>query len=748
MTNSFKDYMARRQSAGAVVADAAIATGLPVFPCGPDKKPMVAHGYKDASTDPVIVRRMFGSAACLIGCPTGEATGFVVVDVDIKENRQGGDWLNANSHRMPQTHTIRTGSGGLHLYFKHPGQRVKNQNDKIAPGIDVRGDGGYVIVPPSAGYQVADDAPMADLPDWLLPVLCPPEPVHVPAPVVRSAPLTGGGTPYGLAALSNECDAIRRAGFGQQESTLNASGLKIGALVAGGELEEGAALSELMAAARGISSQPGKAPWSVSQLESKARRAFSDGKASPRSAPPEPPIEIDTHPAAAMLAKMRANVAKRSAKPAPVTADIMDVDGILKMLVDACIVTAIRPQPFLALGAAICAVGALAGRQYRTATDLRTNVYIGAICESGGGKDHAPEIIRRCFDAAGLERYLGGETLASGRAILSSLENHPVRLFQVDEFGMFLTTITGQKAAPHKAEIWSELMKLYSRAKGVYRGTEYANKKDNPRIDINQPCVCFYGTTTPSTFWAALKGGAMSDGSLARFLTFITPDDRPERNKNSGIFTPPDELLAALRAVSRGQGAVLPTGNLPAPFTAPMSATVAAEPYTVPMFPEAEALHEAKLVEEDEWAKKVAGTPQAAIVNRLAENAMKLALISAVSRRPQDPRITERDVSWGWAVAMHCTRALLNEAERFIADTEFEAKMNKAKEIIRKNGPCSARDMFRCGFKLAERERREVIGTLLENGIIVATETQPSGAGRPSIKYTLATIGYENGEGE
>jgi len=50
-------------------------------------------------------------------------------------------------------------------------------------------------------------------------------------------------------------------------------------------------------------------------------------------------------------------------------------------------------RPFLALGAAICAFGVLAGRKYGTCTDLRTNIGVTAVAESGGGKDHAPEVI-------------------------------------------------------------------------------------------------------------------------------------------------------------------------------------------------------------------------------------------------------------------------------------------------------------------------------------------------------------------
>jgi hypothetical protein len=736
MMSSFHDYIQRRQGGANPMADAAVSLGLPVFPCGADKRPLTAHGFKDASADPARVRTLFsGAQATMIGVPTGEITDVVIIDVDRKENRQGGDWLAANSHRMPQTRTIRTGSGGLHIYLKHPGQRVKNSNDKIAPGIDVRGDGGYVIVPPSPGYSVADDAPIADMPDWILAVVCPPEPVHVhqaPRPVRSSSE---GGTAYGLAALDDECRAIDRAYFGQQEATLNSSALKIGALVAGGELEESPALAELLSSARSMPSQPGKKPWSPAELERKARRAFQDGLRNPRSAPDQPLSPDAPHPAAAFLAKLYARSNQGSTKPLPVTPGLMDVDGVLKDLVDACAATAIRPQPFLALGAAICTVGALAGRRYRTQTDLRTNVYIAAIAESGGGKDHAPEIVRRALVDAGLDHYLGGENLASGRAVLSSIQQHPARLFQVDELGLFLRGVTGKNAPSHRAEIWSELMKLYSRAKGVYGGTEYADQKLNARVNLQSPHVCFYGTTTPHTFWSALEGGAMADGSLARFLVFVTDNHRPERNKSPEIFRASDALKSSLQAISEGAEGHDSGGNL----AAAMQASVPMEPYTVRMSAEAADLHDRKLDTEDEWALKVAGTPSAAIVNRLGENAAKLALIRSVSRDPKAPEISLQDVQWGWALSEHCVRTLLEEAGKHVANTDYEAKLNKAREIIRKHGPVTESELIRRGLKLPERERQEILRTLTTSGEVLAVpnEIGPSG-GRPTIRYVAA----------
>ena len=95
-----------------------------------------------------------------------------------------------------------------------------------------------------------------------------------------------GGSPYGLSAMSGECEAVRTARYGQQEQTLNAAALKIGALVAGGELDEGLALGELLAAGRSMASQPGKRPWNDKDIDHKVQHGFRDGMRQPRTAKP------------------------------------------------------------------------------------------------------------------------------------------------------------------------------------------------------------------------------------------------------------------------------------------------------------------------------------------------------------------------------------------------------------------------------------------------------------------------------
>jgi hypothetical protein len=266
-----------------------LAQQWPCFPCNAEKRPVTAHGLKDATRDSARLREMFRRPnAAMIGVPTGAESGFFAVDLDLKEGASGLEWLAAQEHRLPRTRRHRTRSGGLHLLFLMPAHRsIRNSASRIAPGVDVRGTGGYIIAPPSPGYSIADDAMPAEAPQWLLDLVDPP----APAPASRPAPIQprhddARGTRYGMTALSDECDAIMAASFGQQESTLNAAALKIGALVAGGELSHGYAREALHAAGMSMPSQGGRPAWSSIEIRNKVERGMADGSRSPRNAPP------------------------------------------------------------------------------------------------------------------------------------------------------------------------------------------------------------------------------------------------------------------------------------------------------------------------------------------------------------------------------------------------------------------------------------------------------------------------------
>lgn len=158
--------------------------GWRVFPIKPDAKapPLTRHGSKDATSDVFAVRRLWElTPAANIGLATGN--GLAVIDVD---PRSGG----VRDSAWPETLTARTPSGGLHLYYGTEFE-VRNSASALAPGVDVRGEGGYVVAPPSEGRAWHKDSggELTTLPGVLLAACMRSEPAagtfeprqHVPA---------------------------------------------------------------------------------------------------------------------------------------------------------------------------------------------------------------------------------------------------------------------------------------------------------------------------------------------------------------------------------------------------------------------------------------------------------------------------------------------------------------------------------------------------------------------------------------
>lgn len=126
--------------------------GLAVFPVREmDKTPLTKNGCKDAIKDADIIRRWWGQLPnANIGMATGQASGLWVLDIDGDEGAESLRALEATYGDLPPTMEVLTGGGGRHLYFSLPkGLEMPNSAGKVGPKIDVRGNGGYVVAPPS-----------------------------------------------------------------------------------------------------------------------------------------------------------------------------------------------------------------------------------------------------------------------------------------------------------------------------------------------------------------------------------------------------------------------------------------------------------------------------------------------------------------------------------------------------------------------------------------------------------------------
>lgn len=134
-----------------------VDAGFPIFPCNAKtKSPLTPQGFKDASTDPLQIRRWIRNFPdCLWAVPTGTTTGLYVLDVDVDPDRGIDGFMTLSDSGITISegtpfHTTRR--GGKHYFFKHQ-SGLKSTAGVIGDGVDTRGDGGYVIWWPTEGLE-------------------------------------------------------------------------------------------------------------------------------------------------------------------------------------------------------------------------------------------------------------------------------------------------------------------------------------------------------------------------------------------------------------------------------------------------------------------------------------------------------------------------------------------------------------------------------------------------------------------
>ncbi len=149
--------------------------GFYVFPVEQGgKRPVTPNGLLDAKRDENAIRACWSKRPHLnVAVRTGRESGIIVLDVDGDEGWESLHRLEDKHEPLPITASVITPRGGQHFYFRHPGYEVRNTAGVPAPFLDVRGDGGYVLAPPSIGpggrpYELDEEASIAPPPDWLM----------------------------------------------------------------------------------------------------------------------------------------------------------------------------------------------------------------------------------------------------------------------------------------------------------------------------------------------------------------------------------------------------------------------------------------------------------------------------------------------------------------------------------------------------------------------------------------------------
>ena len=687
--------------------------GYRVFPCVPGTKaPLTAHGFHDASTDAEQIEGWWSRYPL---ANVGIATeGLIVIDIDSESNTWPAD--PERMLELAAAPMALTPRGGSHRIFRQPaGKGWRCTEGRLAPKVDTRADGGYIVAPPSVvegkAYRWApglelDDPPerLPESPAWLTRELD-----GLAATAAKSAPAapSANGTPTlaSVAAAPGEANTIP---LGQRNATL--------ARLGGSMRRVGMSQAEIAAALHQTNQDrcvPPLEPREVERIAASIARYERD----------EVAVALTENHWEQMFAARPAD-GGGPPDPGPFPESLLAVPGFIGEVTAYTLATAFLPQPALALGAALALLGTLAGRKVRDEINSRTNVYCLGVCPSGGGKERTRQVNKEILFLAGAEKLVGPKGLASHAGLITAVEQQPAILFQLDEIGRLLRTLAEPGRSPHLYHIATNLMKLFTSAGSVYIGDAYADAKRNKTI--HQPHVCLWGTTVPQSLYEGLTAENVTDGFLSRVMILeadadLVPKQRP-------IVAPvPESIVAAVRWWAEFN----PLGNLQSEH--PELRELATSPAAQERFD--------ALDSEAEEAQRTLGEPLGTLWTRATEKARKLALLHACSRDARSANIDQADAAWACELSRYLNRRLIHLASQWVAENPFDAKRKRVLRMIVEAGELGlTRSELYCKTRsFTTRERMEVLETLLLCGDVREAKDQPGPTGgAPRVRYVAA----------
>jgi hypothetical protein len=415
--------------------------------------------------------------------------------------------------------------------------------------------------------------------------------------------------------------------------------------------------------------------------------------------------------------------------PGPTPDELLCIPGFIDEVMQYTLGTAPYPERTLAFAGALALQALLAGRKVRDTMDNRTNLYVLSLANSGVGKDHARKVNARILYEAGLADCLG-TSFASGEGIEDRLHVQPATLFQVDELDGILLKVSQARDARHEA-IVSMLLQMYSAASSVYI---MRAKAERERAEIDQPCLCIFGTAVPKHFYESLSSRLMTNGFLARLLILETG------KRGQGQDATVRDLPASVVEIARWWAEYTPGKrrvNLAHWHPAPRVVEHTTEAGGI--------LREFRQRADEQYSlAEDRGDPAAmAIWARANEKARRLSLVYACSANHLDPQIDAGAARWACAFVEHQTRRMLFMAKQYASESEFDAKRKRLLEVLdhwRRQHGDEWMPFWRINRKLPwpQRDHEEVRSTLLQQQLIEYRVMTTRG--RPSVGYRLAVL--------
>ncbi len=669
--------------------------GYPVFPCAPGGKvPITPHGFKDATADTVQIEAWWTEHPdANIGIPT---TGLIVIDVDGSENPWPGD--PDKSQDLARAPKSLTPNGGRHHIFRQPdGKAWKSSTGGIAPNVDTRAEGGYILVPPSVvdgkAYRWAETMGLDSGPEGL------------PEPQEWLAAQLDGFSGYAERVSLAECNVIPS---GQRNSTL--------ARLAGAMRRVGMGRDEIFAALERVNRDRCQPPLSrreVERIADSISRYAPDGVAV---------AVVEDHYGQDCKTVTTEASHPEIDDPGPLPDELLRVPGFVSEVMDFCLATAPYPNLVMAFCGALALQSVLAGRKVRDPGDNRTNLYLLGLAHSSAGKDRPRKVNTEILHAVGLSGHLGGR-FASGEGVQDALFTQPCMLFQTDEIDGMLQSINKAKDARHE-NIMGTLLTMYSSANSVFPMRRKAGTESPGAID--QPCLVVFGTAIPNHYYDSLSERMLTNGFFARMIILECGNRSP--GQEPGIQPLPSRVLETAKWWADFRPG---TGNLENWHPVPK---------VVPHTDEARAiLVETRIESEAEYAKAEGSSDAVGttVWGRVSEHVRKLALIYAVSENHERPEIGKNAAEWARRFVIHQTRRMLFQASSHVAENPFHAECMKLLRKLRES-PCQTmhHSALLKRMKTDARTFQEIITTLEQRGDIKVLSQSTSG--RPNRLYQLS----------
>jgi hypothetical protein len=395
------------------------------------------------------------------------------------------------------------------------------------------------------------------------------------------------------------------------------------------------------------------------------------------------------------------------------------------------------PSPHLSLAAALALTAGLIGRRYKGPTGLRSNLYVVGLADSGFGKDITIRATAALADSTSagtkVSEAMFVDEIRSVPGLAGRLRNSPSAVAVIDEFGKWLGTHTGSKVPPHREEIITAILALTGAPSGFWGGRETA-AGNIPRIE--QPCFTIHGVSTPTTFWKALSSGNISEGLLGRFVLIDAGKADPVkvRRPAGSLDDIPEDLADDVNALLGGGSSQFGGG----PFYA-LHGKSDSKPWPIMTVEYAEGVEDLFENFDDVMRAKKAefSAEYRPLLNRVGENAARLAMIVAVGVNPKEPVITAEIQEWANTVAEHSFRTIVSGADDNVADNEKSGEYLRIKAMVRKTrGKGITRKLMLKTLRGSLDSRRfDDITNLLHEAGEVFFATAKSESGQKMIRY-------------